>query len=178
MNSYELVNSCEKKLCDIFNEVDKICYINSKKVLDAFHKNNLSEVHFNSSTGYGYNDIGRDTIELIYKDIFKCESALVRTQFISGTHALTTTLFGLLRPNDIMLSITGKPYDTLDEVIGIVDNDSSLKSHGIKYEQIDLVNNDFDYEKIKEYLKNNKVKLIEIQRSKGYSTRKSLSIKN
>ena len=176
MNSYELVNSCEKKLSDIFNEVDKICYINSKKVLDAFHKNNLSEVHFNSSTGYGYNDIGRDTIELIYKDIFKCESALVRTQFISGTHALTTTLFGLLRPNDIMLSITGKPYDTLDEVIGLKDNSSSLASFNIKYMQVDLIDNDFDYDRIKELLMNNKIKLIEIQRSKGYSTRESISI--
>lgn len=176
MNSYELVNSCEKKLSDIFNEVDKICYINSKKVLDAFHKNNLSEVHFNSSTGYGYNDIGRDTIELIYKDIFKCESALVRTQFISGTHALTTTLFGLLRPNDIMLSITGKPYDTLDEVIGLKDNSSSLASFNIKYMQVDLIDNDFDYDRIKEVLMNNKIKLIEIQRSKGYSTRESISI--
>lgn len=176
MNSYELVNSCEKKLSDIFNEVDKICYINSKKVLDAFHKNNLSEVHFNSSTGYGYNDIGRDTIELIYKDIFKCESALVRTQFISGTHALTTTLFGLLRPSDIMLSITGKPYDTLDEVIGLKDNSSSLASFNIKYMQVDLIDNDFDYDRIKEVLMNNKIKLIEIQRSKGYSTRESISI--
>lgn len=176
MNSYELVNSCEKKLSDIFNEVDKICYINSKKVLDAFHKNNLSEVHFNSSTGYGYNDIGRDTIELIYKDIFKCESALVRTQFISGTHALTTTLFGLLRPSDIMLSITGKPYDTLDEVIGLKDNSSSLASFNIKYMQVDLIDNDFDYDIIKEVLMNNKIKLIEIQRSKGYSTRESISI--
>ena len=176
MNSYELVNSCEKKLSGIFDEVDKICYTNSKKVLDAFHKNNLSEVHFNSSTGYGYNDIGRDTIELIYKDIFKCESALVRTQFISGTHALTTTLFGLLRPNDIMLSITGKPYDTLDEVIGLRNNPSSLASFNIKYMQVDLIDNDFDYDKIKEVLLNNKIKLIEIQRSKGYSTRESISI--
>ena len=176
MNSYELVNSCEKKLSGIFDEVDKICYTNSKKVLDAFHKNNLSEVHFNSSTGYGYNDIGRDTIELIYKDIFKCESALVRTQFISGTHALTTTLFGLLRPNDIMLSITGKPYDTLDEVIGLRNNPSSLASFNIKYMQVDLIDNDFDYDKIKEALLNNKIKLIEIQRSKGYSTRESISI--
>ena len=176
MNSYELVNSCEKKLSGIFDEVDKICYTNSKKVLEAFHKNNLSEVHFNSSTGYGYNDIGRDTIELIYKDIFKCESALVRTQFISGTHALTTTLFGLLRPNDIMLSITGKPYDTLDEVIGLRNNPSSLASFNIKYMQVDLIDNDFDYDKIKEVLLNNKIKLIEIQRSKGYSTRESISI--
>ena len=176
MNSYELISSCEKKLNDIFNKVDEICYINSKKVLESFHKNNLSEVHFNTSTGYGYNDIGRDIIELIYKDIFKCESALVRTQFISGTHALTTTLFGLLRPNDIMLSITGKPYDTLDEVIGIKENPSSLSSFNIKYMQIDLIDNDFNYDEIKEVLSNNKIKLIELQRSKGYSTRESISI--
>lgn len=176
MNGRELVNSLEKKLDSIFNEVDDIALYNSEKVLNAFHKNNLSEVHFNSSTGYGYNDIGRDVIESIYKDIFKCEDALVRTQFISGTHALSTTLFGLLRPHDTMLSICGKPYDTLDEVIGIRDNDSSLKSMLVNYMQIDLIDNDFDYDKISEVLKNNKIKLIEIQRSKGYSTRESLSI--
>ena len=174
--SYKLVNDSEKELTKIFNNIDDICYFNSLKVLDAFHKNNLSEIHFNTTTGYGYNDIGREVIENIYADIFKCESALVRTQFISGTHALTTTLFGLLRPNDIMLSITGKPYDTLDEVIGIVDNGSSLKSFNIEYKQIDLIDNDFDYEKIEKVLKEDKIKLIEIQRSKGYSTRKSISI--
>lgn len=176
MNGRELVNSLEKKLDSIFNEVDDIALYNSEKVISAFHKNNLSEVHFNSSTGYGYNDIGRDVIESIYKDIFKCEDALVRTQFISGTHALSTTLFGLLRPHDTMLSICGKLYDTLDEVIGIRDNDSSLKSMLVNYIEIDLIDNDFDYDKISEVLKNNKIKLIEIQRSKGYSTRESLSI--
>lgn len=176
MNGRELVNSLEKKLDSIFDEVDDIALYNSEKVINAFHKNNLSEVHFNSSTGYGYNDIGRDVIESIYKDIFKCEDALVRTQFISGTHALSTTLFGLLRPHDTMLSICGKPYDTLDEVIGIRDNDSSLKSMLVNYIEIDLIDNDFDYDKISEVLKNNKIKLIEIQRSKGYSTRESLGI--
>lgn len=176
MNSYDFVNSCEEQLTEIFKKVDEICYINSKKVLEAFHKNNLNENHFNETTGYGYDDYGRETIENIYKDIFQCESALVRTQFISGTHALTTTLFGLLRPNDTMLSITGKPYDTLEEVIGIRDNPSSLKSFNINYLQVDLINNDFDYNKIKEVLNNNKIKLIEIQRSKGYSTRESISI--
>ena len=174
--SYNLVNSCEKELVDIYNKIDKICEYNSIKVLNAFHKNNLNESHFNSSTGYGYNDLGREVIEDIYKDIFKCESALVRTQFISGTHALSTTLFGLLRPGDIMLSISGKPYDTLDEVIGLKDNQSSLKSFGVNYMQVDLIDDDFDYDKIKQVLKNNKIKLIEIQRSKGYSTRKSLNI--
>ena len=113
----------------------------------------MSEIHFNSTTGYGYNDIGRDTIESIYADIFKCEDALVRTQFISGSHALTVCLFALLRPNDTLLSICGKPYDTLDEVIGINDNPSSLKSFNIKYDQIDLINDNFDIPKIIQYLK-------------------------
>lgn len=175
-NTYNLINTCENELKDIFNRVDDICECNSLKVINAFHKNNLNEFHFNSTTGYGYNDQGRDVIEDIYADIFKCESALVRTQFISGTHALTTTLFGLLRPGDTFVSITGKPYDTLDEVIGIKDNSSSLKSFGVNYLQVDLINDDFDYDKIKEVLTNNKIKLIEIQRSKGYSTRKSINI--
>jgi len=176
MDVFELVNKCEKELTKEFNAVDKICEANSKKVLDAFQKNKLSENHFNSTTGYGYNDIGRDTIENIFCDIFKCESALVRGQFISGSHALTVALFAILRPGDKLLSISGLPYDTLHEVIGIKDNASSLKSYGVTYDQIDLVNDDFDYEKIEKYLKENKVKAIEIQRSKGYSTRKSISI--
>ena len=175
-NIYKLVNDSEKELQNIFNKIDDICEYNSLKVLNAFHRNNLNESHFNSTTGYGYNDLGRDVIESIYADIFKCESALVRTQFISGTHALTTTLFGLLRPGDNMLSISGKPYDTLDEVIGLKDNDSSLKSFGINYLQVDLIDDDFDYKKIQDVIKNNKIKLIEIQRSKGYSTRKSINI--
>ena len=172
----EKVMEAEVALKDIFNKVDEIEFLNSKKVLDAFKKNNLSEIHFNQTTGYGYDDIGRDTIERIYADIFKAEDALVRSQFISGSHALTVCLFGLLRPNDLMLSISGTPYDTLHEVIGIKDNPSSLKSFGISYDEIDLLNNDFDYAKIEEYLKNNKVKLIEIQRSRGYSNRDSLTI--
>ena len=176
LNIKELVDKCEKELVNEFNEVDRICEINSKKVLDAFQKNKLSENHFNSTTGYGYNDIGRDVIEDIYCDIFNVESALVRSQFISGSHALTVALFSLLRPGDLLLSISGLPYDTLHEVIGIKENPSSLKSFGIKYDQIDLVEDDFDYKTIEDYIKNNKVKVIEIQRSKGYSTRKSISI--
>lgn len=172
----EKVKEAEIVLKDIFNKVDEVEFSNSKKVLDAFKKNNLSEIHFNATTGYGYDDIGRDTIERIYADIFKAEDAIVRSQFISGSHALTVCLFGLLRPNDLMLSISGTPYDTLHEVIGIKENPSSLKSFGINYDEIDLLNNDFDYEKIEEYLKNTKVKLIEIQRSRGYSNRDSLTI--
>ncbi|MBQ2640310.1 MAG: methionine gamma-lyase family protein [Bacilli bacterium] len=173
---FQLIDECEKDCLEEFKKADDICEYNSMKVLNSFHKNNLVESHFNSTTGYGYNDIGRDVIENIYRDIFNAEDALVRSQFISGSHALTVCLFAILRPNDLLLSITGKPYDTLDEVIGIVENSSSLKSYGIKYDQIDLKNDDFDYNKIEDYLRKTEVKVIEIQRSKGYSTRKSISI--
>jgi cystathionine beta-lyase family protein involved in aluminum resistance len=172
----KLALEVENELQPIFLKVDEINRFNSEKVLNALRKNRLSEIHFNSTTGYGYNDLGRDTIENIYADIFHAEDALVRNQFISGSHALTVCLFALLRPNDTLLSITGKPYDTLDKVIGLVDNPSSLKAFGVKYSQIDLLDDDFDYEKIEKYLKENSPKVIEIQRSKGYSTRKSLSI--
>ena len=171
-----MIDELEQACLEQFKLVDDICFYNSEKVLKAFQENSVSETHFNSTTGYGYNDIGRDVIEMIYANIFKAEDAIVRNQFISGSHALTVTLFALLRPNDTLLSITGKPYDTLDEVIGIVDNPSSLKSFNINYEQIDLIDNDFDYKKIEDVLKNKKIKVIEIQRSKGYSTRKSITI--
>ena len=172
----DYIHNQENMLKEEFDKIDKIIENNSLKVLNAFQKNNLSESHFSSTTGYGYNDIGRDTIEKIYADIFKCEDALVRSQFISGSHALTVCLFALLRPNDTLLSISGLPYDTLHEVIGIKENNSSLKSYGINYEQIDLIDDDFDYKKIEEILKSKKIKVIEIQRSKGYSTRKSITI--
>lgn len=171
----KLVNDSEKELDEEFKKIDEICEYNSLKVLNAFWNNKLSESHFSQTTGYGYDDIGRDVIEKIYAEIFGAEDALVRSQFISGSHALTVALFAYLRPGDTMLSISGLPYDTLHEVIGIVPNDSSLKSFGVNYEQIDLINDDFDYEKIEERLKKSKIKLIEIQRSKGYSTRKSIS---
>ena len=171
----KLVNDSEKELDEEFKKIDEICEYNSLKVLNAFWNNKLSEAHFSQTTGYGYDDIGRDVIEKIYAEIFGAEDALVRSQFISGSHALTVALFAYLRPGDTMLSISGLPYDTLHEVIGIVPNDSSLKSLGVNYEQIDLINDDFDYEKIEERLNKSKIKLIEIQRSKGYSTRKSIS---
>ena len=171
-----IFEKAENDLKDIFNDINKLEERNTLRVLSAFHKYQISEVHFTSTTGYGYNDIGRDTIEKVFSYVLGSEDALVRSQFISGTHALTVALFAYLRPNDIMLSISGVPYDTLHEVIGIVDNNSSLKSFGVDYRQIDLVDDDFDYEKIKEFISNNKVKLIEIQRSKGYSTRKSITI--
>lgn len=171
----KLVNEEEKKLSDIFNKIDINTFNNSKKVLDAFHKNNISESDLNGTTGYGYNDIGRDKIENIFAEILNTEDALVRTQIISGSHAISTALFAILRPNDTLLTITGTPYDTLHEVIGIKPNNSSLMSYNIKYKEIDLKNNDFDYDKIKEELKNN-IKVIHIQRSRGYSLRDSLTI--
>lgn len=170
------VDSCENELKEEFNRIDDICEVNSAKVISAFIKNKVSEVHLGGTTGYGYNDIGRDVIEDVFSSIFKSEDSLVRGQFVSGTHALTVALFAMLRPGDTMLSITGKPYDTLEEVIGIKDNASSLKSYGINYKEIELLNNSFDYEKIKKILKNEKIKLIEIQRSRGYSTRESIGI--
>ena len=176
MEALEFVNKAEKELQEQFKIIEENEYLNSKKVLEAFKHNQISEVHFNSTTGYGYGDIGREAIEKVFSEVLGAEDALVRNQLVSGSHALCVTLFALLRPNDLLLSISGLPYDTLHEVIGIKDNNSSLKAFGVKYDQIDLVNDDFDCEKIKEYLTNNKVKVIEIQRSKGYSTRKSLSI--
>lgn len=172
----DILTKAEKVLEEKFKSIQEICFYNSQKVIKAFWKNHVTESHFNGTTGYGYGDIGRDTLEKVYADIFKTEDALVRNQFISGTHALSTAFFALLRPNDILLSITGKPYDTLDSVIGFNNNQSSLKSFDIKYEQIDLKNNDFDYDKIKERIKKKDIKVIEIQRSIGYSTRESIGI--
>ena len=170
------IKEIEEKLEPVFKNIDEICYQNSQKVLEAFWQVNIGEQHFNATTGYGYGDLGRDALERVYARIFKAEDALVRNQFISGTHALSTAFFALLRPNDTLLSITGKPYDTLDSVIGLNDNPSSLKSFGINYEQIDLIDDDFDYEKIEKRVKEGNIKVIEIQRSKGYSLRKSITV--
>ena len=156
----ELVDKCEKDVEKEFKKAEKICEYNSNKVLKA----------------YGYGDIGREKIEKVFAQVLGAEDCLVRTQFISGTHALTVALFAFLRPGDTMLSLNGEPYDTLDEVIGITENKSSLKSFGVNYEQIELVDNDFDYEKIQERLQKSKVKLIEIQRSKGYAIRESITL--
>ena len=162
-----LSNEVEEELKDIFKQIDKTCEINS-----------LKEMHLNTSTGYGIDEPGRNKIEEIYSDIFNTEDALVRTQLISGSHALAVTLSGLLRPGDTMLSITGAPYDTLQTIIGIgkEESKSSLKSYGIKYEQIDLVNDEFDIDKIQNRLSKNDIKLVEIQKSRGYSTRKSIVV--
>ena len=172
----KLAIETEEELKEEYKKIAENCTKNSIKVLKAFQENNVSDMHFNSTTGYGYGDVGRDTIEKIFAKVLGAEDSLVRNQFISGTHALTVCLFGLLRPGDTMLSINGKPYDTLDSIIGIEENKSSLKSFGVKYEQIDLVEEDFDIPAIIEKLKNEKIKLIEIQRSRGYATRRSLTI--
>ncbi len=174
----ELSKEVEKEIQPQFEKIDKIKEMNSLKVLEAFQYCRLSEMHLHSSTGYGIDEIGRNKVEEIYARIFRTEDALVRAQLISGTHALAVTLFGLLRPGDTMLSISGAPYDTLQTAIGISkeESPSSLKAFGVKYEQIELINDDFDIKTIEERVAKNDIKLIEIQRSKGYSTRKSLTI--
>ena len=174
----ELTKKVEKEIEPEFKKIEEICEKNSIKVIEAFQKCNLQEMHLQTSTGYGIDEPGRNKIEEIYAQIFKAEDSLVRAQFISGTHALAITLSALLRPNDTMISITGAPYDTLQTVIGLGENPSksSLKSYGVKYEQIELINNEFNEKEIQERLSKKDVKLIEIQRSRGYSTRKSLNI--
>lgn len=172
----DLVSSCEKELEKEFKKCDELCFKNSTKVLNAFIKNRISSAYFNGTNGYGFNDIGREKIEQVFSDVLGAEDSLVRSQLVSGTHAISTALFSCLRPDDLMLTTTGTPYDTLHEVIGLRNNNSSLIAHGIKYEQIDLKNNDFDYEKIEEVVRNKKIKLVHIQRSKGYADRISISI--
>ena len=174
----ELIKKVEKEIEPYLKKVDEICTKNSIKVIQAFQECNLQEMHLSSSTGYGIDEAGRNKIEEIYAKIFKAEDSLVRAQFISGTHALAITLSALLRSGEKMLSITGAPYDTLQTVIGTGKevSKSSLKAYGVEYEQIDLVGNNFDIQKIQERLIKNDIKLIEIQRSRGYSTRDSLSI--
>ncbi len=167
---------CENNVKDKFGEIDKITEYNQLKVLKAMQKNRLSEAHFAATTGYGYNDLGRDTLEQIYADIFHAEAGLVRPQIISGTHALTVALAGNLRPGDEILSPVGVPYDTLQGVIGIRPERGSLAEYGITYKQVDLLSDgSFDYEGIKNAI-NEKTKLVTIQRSKGYEWRESLPI--
>jgi cystathionine beta-lyase family protein involved in aluminum resistance len=169
-----LLKEAEMDLQDEYQKIDDICLFNSAKIIKAFHKEKVNASDFNGTTGYGYGDTGRDKIERIYADVFNTEDALVRREFISGTHAISTCFFALLRPNDFFLSITGKPYDTLWPVIGLTPNKSSLASFNIHFKYLDLINNDFDYDNIKISLDN--IKLVHIQRSIGYSTRETVSI--
>lgn len=166
----------EGSLKERFEEIDKVAEYNQLKVLKALQDCRVSDAHFAATTGYGYNDLGRDTLEEVYAKVFHAESALVRPQLMSGTHALTIALSGNLRPGDEILSPVGKPYDTLEGVIGITESRGSLKEYGITYAQVDLLpNGDFDYENIRAAI-NEKTKLITIQRSKGYQTRPTLSV--
>lgn len=173
---YDIVTRCEEKCAPYFKKVENVSKYNQARVLKAFSECRISDTHFNFSTGYGYDDHGRDTLDKLYANIFGCEDALVRHNIISGTHALTTAFFGVLRPNDVLLSVTGKPYDTLSDVIGNSgeDGNGSLKDFGIKYDQVDLRDGKIDKEEIKKHLTND-VKAVLIQRSKGYENRVSFS---
>ena len=170
----------DKELADIFADIDRIEFENTSRVMGAFREHRVAATMFDSTSGYGYDDRGRDTLDLIWADVMGAEAAIVRHSIVSGTHALTIGLFGILRPGDIMLSIAGKPYDTLEEVIGISGNpgDGSLKDFGVSYMQTELVESGFDFEAIGKALRENagKVKMVFIQRSKGYLNRKTLTV--
>ena len=166
----------EEELRERFAGIDAVAEYNQMKVIRGMQVNRVSDIHFAATTGYGYNDLGRDTLEDVYASVFHGESALVRPQLISGTHALHVALSGNLRPGDELLSPVGKPYDTLEEVIGIRDSVGSLKEYGVTYRQVDLLEDgSFDYEGIEKAL-NDRTKLVTIQRSKGYATRPTLSV--
>ena len=173
---YENKEKIENELKDRFDKIDYIAQANQLKVIEAMQKNKVSAECFQMSSGYGYNDLGRDTLEKVYADCFHGEDALVRPQITCGTHALALALMSNLRPGDELLSPVGKPYDTLEEVIGIRESKGSLKEYGITYAQVDLLENgEFDYDNIKKAI-NDRTKLVTIQRSKGYATRPTLSV--
>ena len=173
----KLAEETEKEIAGIFSELDELCLKNSAKVLKAFQDVKVSYTDFAEVNGYGFYDAGRDKIEAIFAKVFGTEDALVRPQIMSGTHALALTFSGLLKYGEVMLSISGTPYDSLQTIIGIAgDSRNSLIANGVKYEEIDLVDNDFDIPKIVDRVKKGNVKLVEIQRSRGYAHRKSLSI--
>lgn len=173
---YDYCDNIIKSLHDRFEEIDKNAEYNQMKVIKAMQDNKVAEMHLSGTTGYGYNDDGRDTLEKVYSDIFKTEDALVRPQIICGTHALNVALSSNLRPGDELLSPVGKPYDTMDEIIGIRPSKGSLTEYGITYAQVDLLpDGGFDYEGIKNAI-NERTKLVTIQRSKGYASRPTLSV--
>lgn len=175
----EMANKVEIDIASKVNEIEDIAFFNQAKVLKAFTKEKISTMHLSKTTGYGYNDVGREAIEKVYANIFKTEDSLVRIGFVNGTHTIATALRACLMPGDTLLAISGRPYDTLCEVIGIEENDLSLKNYGVKYAQIDLdEEGNIEIKKVCEFLKNNKVKMIHIQRSKGYELRKSLLIED
>ncbi|WP_083394512.1 aminotransferase class I/II-fold pyridoxal phosphate-dependent enzyme [Planococcus donghaensis] len=171
------IKTIEETIQKQLHLADETAYINQEKVLKAFHNQRVSDHHFNPSTGYGYDDEGRDTLERVYADVFKAEAALVRPQIISGTHAITISLFGVLRPGDELLYLTGKPYDTLDSIVSGGEKDTgSLKDFGISYQHVELnVENKIDWEAAEKAI-NSKTKVIAIQRSRGYDTRPSFTM--
>lgn len=172
-----LAEQSDLELKDIYQSIDDICLYNSNRILSAFIENQVSYSDFSDINGYGNYDEGRNKLERIFASVLGCEDALVRPQIMSGTNALYLTLSALLKHGDTMISLSGAPYDSLQEMIGISgDSRQSLKANGVKYEQIDLINNEFDEEKIMNRLKEKNVKLVEIQRSRGYSHRLSLTI--
>ena len=172
-----LVAQAQADLATQFERIDAIAEENTQKVLAAFQKHRVAEAHFAGTTGYGYDDLGRDTLDLIYADLFHTEDALVRVQFVNGTHAITCALFGALKPGDILVSAVGAPYDTMLGVIGVVDKGpGSLKSYGIEYRQVELLDNKPDPVGLAEAVKDPRVKAVLIQRSRGYATRASLSV--
>lgn len=176
-NILNLSKQADEDLKDIYKKLDDICLTNSNRILSAFIENKVSYTDFADINGYGNYDVGRDKLEKIFAKVLGCEDSLVRPQIMSGTNALYLTFSALLKHGDTLISLTGTPYDSLQEMIGLYGNSSqSLKAYGVKYEQIDLINNEFDTNKIVERLKENNVKVVEIQRSRGYSSRKSLTI--
>ncbi len=179
---FDIVEKASEDVKVVLKNLDDIKEYNQLKVISAFQEERISESHFTFSTGYGYGDIGRDTLDKVYAKVFNTEAALVRPHFVNGTHAITAALFGCLRPNDTMLSVCGKPYDTLDNVIGITDKEDigSLKDYGVHFKQIDLLpDGKVDYTAIKEALESDKsIKLVHIQRSTGYGWRKALTIED
>ena len=173
----ELARRAQEDLREQFERIDRIAEENTQKVLGAFQKHRVSDSYFAGTTGYGYDDLGRDKLDAIYADIFQTEDAMVRIQFVNGTHAITCALFGALKPGDVLVSAVGAPYDTLLGAIGVVDKGpGSLKDYGIEYRQVDLVNNQPDLKGMADAVRDPRVKAVLIQRSKGYSTRASLSV--
>ena len=180
MDFNKIVDDVQNSLYEKFLEIDKITEYNQKKVLDAFYNNKIGEEHFYTVTGYGHDDIGREALDKVFADTFKAEAAIVRPHFVSGTHTIACALFGVLHYGDRLVSIAGEPYDTMQEVIGsrkCEDFDTTLMGHGVKYSEIPLKDGDVDYENIEKYLSDD-TKMVLIQRSRGYSLRKPLSISN
>ena len=179
MDLNELTIRAERELAPIFADIDRVAFENTAKVLDSFREHRVDATCFDGTSGYGYDDKGRDTLDRVYADVFGCEAAFVRHSIVNGTQAIAIALYGLLRPGDIMLAVTGKPYDTLEQVIGIAGQpgNGSLADFGVEYRQVDLVDGKVDFDSIDKQLKEcgNRVKVAFIQRSKGYMTRPTLT---